>query len=44
VFADGHKVLQPFIAATNPTIDCFYVYPTVSEEPTPYSDLAASLR
>ena len=42
VYADGHKVLQPFVAASNPAIDCFYVYPTVSEEETPYSDLAAS--
>jgi hypothetical protein len=42
VYADGHKVLQRFVAATNPTIDCFYVYPTVSEEATDYSDLTAS--
>jgi len=42
VYADGHKVLQPFVAATNPLIDCFYVYPTVSEETTAYSDLVAT--
>jgi hypothetical protein len=42
LYADGHKTLQPFVVAKNPTIDCFYVYPTVSEEPTPYSDLTAS--
>lgn len=42
VYADGHKVLQKFTPASNPTLDCFYVYPTVSEEETPYSDLAAS--
>jgi len=42
LYADGHKALQPFIPAKNPAIDCFYVYPTVSEEPTPYADLAAS--
>jgi hypothetical protein len=42
VYADGHKVVQRFVAAANPTIDCFYVYPTVSEEQTPYSDSSAS--
>jgi hypothetical protein len=42
VYADGHRMPQPFAAAKDPAIDCFYVYPTVSEEPTEYSDLAAS--
>jgi hypothetical protein len=37
---DGRKTPQPFRAATDPAIDCFYVYPTVSREDRPYSDLA----
>jgi hypothetical protein len=40
--ADGKRTPAPFVAATDPKIDCFYVYPTVSREPTPYSDLAHS--
>src|SRR6202044_3460042 len=27
--ADGTRVLLPFVPATNPSVDCFYVYPTV---------------
>jgi hypothetical protein len=42
VYADGRKAPQKFVPAMNPTTDCFYLYPTVSEEETPYSDLAAS--
>lgn len=38
---DGAQTPQPFRAATDPAIDCFYVYPTVSREDRPYSDLAA---
>jgi len=39
VTADGTRTLQVFSPSPNPPIDCFYVYPTVSEEPTQYSDL-----
>ena len=38
---DGPKTPQPFRIASDPAIDCFYVYPTVSREDRPYSDLAA---
>lgn len=30
VFADGTTELEPFTAAADPEVDCFYVYPTVS--------------
>ncbi|MEO7208207.1 MAG: DUF3089 domain-containing protein [Steroidobacteraceae bacterium] len=40
--ADGTTVAQPFTPAADPLIDCFYVYPTVSQEQTPYADLADS--
>jgi pimeloyl-ACP methyl ester carboxylesterase len=26
---DGSRVVMPFVPATRPTVDCFYVYPTV---------------
>ena len=42
VTADGARTLQTFQPAADPPIDCFYVYPTVSHEPTTYSDMAAS--
>jgi hypothetical protein len=42
IAADGKRTPTPFVAAADPKIDCFYVYPTVSREPTPYSDLAHS--
>ena len=35
----GERKLQPFKPAANPPIDCFYVYPTVSNDRTMYSDL-----
>lgn len=35
---DAAKV-QPFVAAANPPIDCFYVYPTASSDPGDNSDL-----
>lgn len=41
-FADGTTQAQPFTPAANPVIDCFYVYPTVSEEQTEYADLTDS--
>jgi hypothetical protein len=42
VYPDGHKVAQPFVPAKNPPIDCFYIYPTVSREQMPLSDLTDS--
>ena len=36
---EGQRTAQPFQAAAEPAIDCFYVYPTVSADPTPLSDL-----
>jgi hypothetical protein len=41
-YADGQTEAQPFTPAADPPIDCFYVYPTVSEEQTPYADLTDS--
>jgi Protein of unknown function (DUF3089) len=40
--ADGTTEQQPFTAAADPVIDCFYVYPTVSQEQTDYADLTDS--
>ena len=40
--ADGTTSLQPFTPAANPAIDCFYIYPTVSQEQTQLSDLTDS--
>jgi hypothetical protein len=40
--ADGSTQAQPFTPAANPPIDCFYVYPTVSQEQTYYADLTDS--
>ena len=39
VKADGSLQVEKFTAATDPAIDCFYVYPTVSLDPTANSDL-----
>lgn len=41
-FADGTTQAQPFTPAANPVIDCFYIYPTVSEEQTVFADLTDS--
>lgn len=41
VAPDGKLTRQAFVPAKNPTIDCFYVYPTVSTDPTPNSDMTA---
>ena len=35
---DGSLVVEPHVFATNPPIDCFYVYPTISTDKTPNSD------
>jgi len=40
--ADGSITAQPFTPAADPAIDCFYVYPTVSQEKTYYADLTDS--
>jgi hypothetical protein len=39
VAEDGARTVGKFAAAAAPPIDCFYVYPTVSEERSTYSDL-----
>jgi hypothetical protein len=39
VAANGTLTREPFSPAANPPIDCFYVYPTVSSDPTPNSDM-----
>jgi hypothetical protein len=41
VKADGTLQIEKFKPAANPAIDCFYVYPTVSLDTTPNSDLIA---
>ncbi len=39
VQADGKTSTEAFKAAANPAYDCFYVYPTVSAQPTGNSDM-----
>jgi Protein of unknown function (DUF3089) len=39
VSADGGLQVEKFTPAASPAIDCFYVYPTVSIDPTDNSDL-----
>lgn len=39
VAADGTTTVEPFHVAEDPAVDCFYVYPTFSDDPTPNSDL-----
>jgi hypothetical protein len=39
---DGTRVRQSFAPAADPPIDCFYVYPTVSRQPTVYADMSPS--
>lgn len=41
VKADGTTSVDRFKPAADPKIDCFYVYPTVSNDPTPNSDMNA---
>jgi len=41
VAADAVVSLDMLPAAKKPAIDCFYVYPTVSTDPTPNSDMSA---
>ena len=42
VAADGTLTSEPWSADPDAPIDCFYVYPTISRDPAPYSDLEAS--
>lgn len=41
VAADGKLTAEPFTANPNAPVDCFYVYPTVSRDTTPNSDMIA---
>lgn len=41
VKADGSFTREEWKAEPNAAIDCFYVYPTVSTDPTPFSDMTA---
>jgi hypothetical protein len=41
VAADGTLTVEPYQVAADPPIDCFYVYPTISEDATFNSDLVA---
>lgn len=43
VAADGTLTVEPYVAATNPAFDCFYVYPTVSYDPGGNSDMIAGV-
>ena len=42
VAADGTTSVEAFEPAEDPAIDCFYVYPTISTDPGPNSDLDAN--
>ena len=39
IAADGSRAIEKFAADPKPKFDCFYVYPTVSLDPTPNSDM-----
>ena len=39
IAADGTTSIIPFEPAATPEFDCFYIYPTVSFDPTPNSDM-----
>ena len=39
IAADGTLTVEPFKAAVDPAVDCFYVYPTVSYQQTPNSNM-----
>jgi hypothetical protein len=41
IAADGKFTRETWTADANAPVDCFYVYPTVSTDPTPYSDMIA---
>ena len=38
----GTTAVEEFVPADDPPVDCFYVYPTISRDETPYSDWEAS--
>jgi hypothetical protein len=38
--ADGSQRVEPHTPADDPPIDCYYVYPTISSDPTVNSDLS----
>jgi hypothetical protein len=38
----GRGRAAEFVPADDPPVDCFYVYPTISRDETPYSDWEAS--
>lgn len=38
--ADGKRSIEKFVPARDPKFDCFYVYPTISNDATPNSDMA----
>src|SRR5689334_18720679 len=42
VAANGKLTPEAWKPSSNPAIDCFYVYPTVSREPTPNSGMQAT--
>lgn len=42
IAADGTTTVEPFVEAADPTVDCFYVYPTISRDTTRFSDWNAS--
>lgn len=42
VAANGSTSVEPFTPTSNPIVDCFYVYPTVSAAPTPNAPLESS--
>jgi hypothetical protein len=39
--AGGARTSAPYKPDPNPPIDCFYIYPTVSQDPTLFSDMQA---
>lgn len=41
IAANGKRTIERFVPAAAPKFDCFYVYPTVSLDTTPNSDLTA---
>ncbi|MEH3106082.1 MAG: DUF3089 domain-containing protein [Sphingomonas fennica] len=42
--AEGNRTDAPYRTAVNPAIDCFYVYPTVSEDRAVFSDMLPDAR
>ena len=42
VAVNGALIIKPYTPAANPKADCFYVYPTLSMDPTGNSDMIAN--